>query len=39
MLLLMSFSQSYYLDEKIEADKMTKERKGDNYIITIPFED
>ena len=36
---IMSFSQSYYLDEKIEADKMTKERKGDNYIITIPFED
>ncbi len=36
---IMSFSQSYYLDEKIEADKMTKERKGNRYIITIPFED
>lgn len=36
---IMSFSQSYYLNEKIEADKMTKERKGNRYIITIPFED
>ncbi len=36
---IMNFSQSYYLDEKIEADKMTKERKGNKYIITIPYED
>ena len=36
---ILSFSQSYYLDEKIEADKMTKEKKGDKYIVTIPFED
>ena len=36
---IMSFSQSYYLDEKIEADKMTKERKCNRYIITIPFEE
>ena len=35
----MNFSQSYYLDEKIETDKITKERKGDRYIITIPFAD
>lgn len=36
---IMNFSQSYYLDEKLEADKMTKERKGNKYIITIPYED
>ncbi len=36
---IMNFSQSYYLDEKIETDKITKERKGDRYIITIPFAD
>ena len=36
---IMSFSQSYYLDEKIDADKMTKERKGNKYIVTIPYED
>lgn len=36
---IMSFSQSYYLDDNIQADKMTKERKGDKYIITIPYEE
>ena len=36
---MMNFSQAYYLDEKLNADKMTKERKGNKYIITIPFED
>ncbi len=36
---IMNFSQSFYLDEKLNADKMTKEKKGDKYIITIPFED
>ena len=36
---IMSFAQSYYLDEKINSDKMTKEKKGDKYIITIPFEE
>lgn len=34
---IMSFAQSYYLDENLIPDKMTKERKGDKYIITIPF--
>ncbi len=36
---IMNFSQSFYLDEKLNADKMTKVRKGDKYIITIPFEE
>ncbi len=36
---IMSFSQSYYLDEKIEADNMTKERMGNRYIITVPFKE
>lgn len=36
---IVSFSQAYYLDEKLETDKITKEKKGDKYIITVPFED
>jgi len=36
---IVSFAQEYYLDEKIETDKITKEKKGDKYIITIPYED
>lgn len=36
---IINFSQSYYLDEELETDKITKEKKGDKYIITIPFKD
>ena len=36
---IINFSQSYYLDEELETDKISKERKGDKYIITIPFKD
>ncbi len=36
---IVNFSQSYYLDEKLMADKMTKEHKGHKYIITIPFQE
>ena len=36
---ILNFSQSYYLDEKLETDKIIKEKKGDKYIITIPFKD
>ena len=36
---IMRFSQSFYLDARLEADKMTKEREGDKYIVTIPFEE
>lgn len=35
---IMNFSQSYYLDEKLISDKISKERKGNKYIITIPYE-
>lgn len=35
---IMSFAQSYYLDENLIPDKMTKEKKGDKYIVTIPFK-
>lgn len=35
---IVRFSQSYYLDEELEDNKITKEKKGDKYIITIPFE-
>lgn len=34
---MLSFSQSYYFDEKIDKTKITKEKKGNKYIITIPF--
>ena len=36
---IMNFSQSFYLDEKLIPNKITKERKGNKYIVTIPFED
>lgn len=36
---IMHFSQTYYLDEDLLTDKITKEKKGDKYIITIPFEE
>ena len=35
---IMNFSQSYYLDEKIMPDKITKEKIGNKYIVTIPFK-
>lgn len=35
---IVKFSQSYFLDEDLEQEKMTKEKKGDKYIITIPFD-
>lgn len=36
---IMNFSQSFYLDEKLIPNKIIKERKGNKYIVTIPFED
>lgn len=36
---ILNFSQSYMLDEKVQADKIRKETNKDNYVITIPFED
>ena len=35
---IINFTQTYYLDEKIESDKIFKEKRGDKYIITIPFK-
>lgn len=36
---IMNFSQTYYLNEDVQQDKMTKEREGNKYIVTIPFDD
>ncbi len=36
---IMNFSQAFYLDEKLITNKISKERKGNKYIITIPFEE
>ena len=36
---ILNFSQSYYLDEKLITDEINKEKRGDKYIITIPFQD
>ena len=35
---IINFTQTYYLDEKLEENKITKEKKGNKYIITIPFK-
>ena len=36
---IIKFSQSYYLDDELIKDKIVKEKKGDKYIITIPYKD
>ena len=35
---IINFTQTYYLDESLEENKIIKEKKGDKYIITIPFK-
>ena len=35
---IVRFSQSYSVEDNLEEDEITKEKKGDKYIITIPFE-
>ena len=35
---IIKFTQTYYLDERLKINEMTKEKRGDKYIITIPFE-
>lgn len=35
---IINFTQTYYLDEKINQNNIKKERKGEKYIISIPFE-
>lgn len=36
---LVEFTQSYMFGDNVDLSKLTKERKGDMYIITIPMED
>lgn len=35
---IINFTQTYYLNEKLDKDNIIKERKGNKYIITIPFK-
>ena len=34
---IIKFTQTYYLDEKVQENDIRKERKGNKYIVTIPF--
>ena len=34
---IISFTQTYYLDEKLNPTHITKEKSEDKYIITIPY--
>lgn len=36
---VVRFSQSFYVDDELNIEKMTKEKHGNKYIITIPFSD
>ena len=36
---IINFMQTYYLDEKLDEENISRERKGNKYIITIPFKD
>ena len=36
---IINFTQAFYLDEDVQADKIVKEKQGNKYIITIPFAD
>ena len=36
---IISFTQTYFLDENLDEEDIKKERKGNKYIITIPFKD
>ncbi len=35
---LVEFTQSYMFGDDVDLSKLTKERKGDMYVITIPIE-
>lgn len=35
---IINFTQTYYLDEPINDTKIEKIKRGDKYIITIPFK-
>ena len=36
---IIKFTQSYYIDEDLDMEKIIREKKGHKYVITIPFED
>ena len=36
---MISFDQTYSLDEELLSDKITKEKKGNKYVITIPYKE
>lgn len=36
---LVEFTQSYMFGDNVDLSKLTKERKDDTYVITIPIED
>lgn len=36
---IYEFSQSFVLPEKIDTEKVTKEKSGHKYIITLPIDD
>ena len=36
---MVSFDQTYLLDEELLPDKITKEKKGNKYIVTIPYKE
>ena len=35
---IIKFTQTYYLEEKFDENQITKEKKGNKYIITLPFK-
>ena len=35
---IISFAQTYYLDQILEESQIRKEKRGDKYIITVPFK-
>ena len=36
---IINFTQTYYLDEKLDEERITREKKGNKYVITIPFKE
>lgn len=36
---VLKFSQAFAFPEHIDTDEITKVREGNNYIITVPYED
>ena len=36
---IMKYSQAFAFGEKIDTNNITKVRDGNNYIITVPFDD